>query len=131
MNPSRCQAQLFSAILFLPILLHAQGLAGEIRLEVVDPSGAAMQASGRLENLQSGAARSFRTDTNGKFTLGNLSFGRYRLELFGQGFTTQSLAVDVESDNPVTRTITMVLGVETARVDVVAATPLAGSNLSL
>jgi hypothetical protein len=41
--------------LLLPILLRAQGLAGEIRLEVKDPSGAAMQASGRLENLQSGA----------------------------------------------------------------------------
>src|SRR5262249_46750189 len=48
-----------------------------------------------------------------------------------QGFATQSLVVDVQSDNPVTHTITMVLGVETARVDVVAATPLAGSNLSL
>jgi hypothetical protein len=54
----------------LPVLLHAQGLAGEIRLEVKDPSGAAMQASGRLENLQTGASRSFQTDGNGNSGLG-------------------------------------------------------------
>jgi outer membrane receptor protein involved in Fe transport len=119
------------SILLLPILLHAQGLAGEIQLEVKDPSGAAMLASGRLDNLQTGASRSFHTDTNGKSTLADLGFGRYRLELSAQGFAPQSLLVDVQSNNPVTRTITMELGAESARVDVVAATPLAGSNLSL
>src|SRR5262249_45948746 len=103
---------------------------GEIRVEVQDPSGAAMQASGRLENLQSGATRSFQTDANGKVTLGELSFGRYRLEVSGQGFVTQSLMVDVQSSTPVSRTIAMAIGVEAARVDVVAATPLAGSDLS-
>jgi hypothetical protein len=68
---------------------------------------------------------------NLKFTLGDLSLDRYRLELSGQGFVTQSLLVDVQSNNPISRTITMALGVESARVDVVVATPLAGSNLSL
>src|SRR6516164_2887796 len=100
MHSSRCRAQLWSAILailLLPILLCAQGLAGEIRLEVKDPSGAAMRASGRLENLQSGAARSFQTDANGKLTLADLSYGRYRLEISGPGFAAQSLLVDVES----------------------------------
>jgi outer membrane receptor protein involved in Fe transport len=119
------------AVLLLPIQLLAQGSNGEIRLEVKDPSGAAMQAFGRLENLQSGATRSFQTDRNGKFTLGELSLGRYRLEVSGQGFVTQSLMVDVQSSAPVSRTITMAIGVEAARVDVVAATPLGGSNLSL
>jgi len=134
MNPCRYRAQLRLAIfatLLLPIQLCAQGSNGEIRLEVKDPSGAAMQASGRLENLQSGAARSFQTDANGKLTFAELSVGRYRLEVSGQGFVTQSLLVDVQSSTPVSRTITMAIGVESARVDVIAATPLAGSNLSL
>jgi outer membrane receptor protein involved in Fe transport len=117
--------------LFLPILLNAQGLVGEIRLEVKDPSGAAMEASGKLENLQTGASRAVRTDANGKVTLGALSFGRYRLEVSGQGFAAQSLLIDIKSTTPVSRTITMALGVESSRVDVVAATPLAGSSLSL
>ena len=78
MNQSLRAAQLCSAILtvlLLPNLLRAQGSIGEIRVEVQDPSGAAMQASGRLENLQSGATRSFQTDANGKFTLEELSLG--------------------------------------------------------
>src|SRR5262249_15520035 len=109
MNPCRYRAQLrFAAlaILLLPIQLSAQSSSGEIWLEVKDPSGAAMLASGRLENLQSGATRSFQTDANGKFTLGELSLGRYRLEVSGQGFVTQSLMVDVQSSAPVSRTIT-------------------------
>jgi outer membrane receptor protein involved in Fe transport len=118
-------------VLLLPILLHAQGLGGMVRIEVKDPSGAAMQASGRFENLQSGATRSFQTDANGKLTLENLSYGRYRLEISSRGFATQSLVVEVRSGSPVSRTVTMALGVESSRVDVVAATPLAGSGLTL
>jgi outer membrane receptor protein involved in Fe transport len=138
MHPRRCLAPIRAVIctavvmaLLSPILLPAQSLAGEIRLEVKDPSGAAMQVSGRLENLRTGTSRSFQTGSNGKFTLGGLSFGRYRLEVSGPGFATRSLLVDVQSNNPISRTITMALGVESARVDVVASTPLAGSNLSL
>ena len=90
-----------------------------------------MLASGRLENLQTGSARSFQIDANGTLTLPNLSFGRYRLEVSRQGFASQLLLVDVHSSSPVLRTITMALGIESARVDVVAATPLAGSDLPL
>jgi outer membrane receptor protein involved in Fe transport len=118
-------------VLLFATLLPAQGLAGEIRLEVKDPSGAAMRVSGRIENLQTGATRSFQTDENGRSRLGNLSYGRYRLEISAQGFASQSSIVGVQSSSPVSRTITMTLGVESARVEVVAATPLAGSGLSL
>src|SRR5215471_18843128 len=100
MNLGRSRAQLCSAtlaVLFLPSLLQAQGLDGEIRLEVKDPSGAPMQASGRLENLQTGAKRSFQTHINGAITLGSLSSGHYRFEISSKGFATQSLLEDVES----------------------------------
>jgi hypothetical protein len=117
--------------LLCPIMLQGQGLTGEVRVEVKDPSGAVMQASGRLQNLQTGTARSFETDANGTYTLGNLSYGRYRLEVARQGFTTQSLLVDVQSGTPISRTISMALGTASATVDVVATTPLAGSELAL
>jgi outer membrane receptor protein involved in Fe transport len=113
------------------VSLPAQPTTGEIRLEVRDSSAAAMPASGRVENLETGAARSFQTDANGKVVLGDLAFGRYRLELSAPGFATQSLLVDVRSANPVARSVTMALGVESARIDVTAPTPLAGSDLSL
>ena len=134
MNSSRCRAPLHAAVLaavLVPPLLLAQGSGGEIRLEVTDPSGAAMKASGRLENIQSGAVRSFQTGANGTWTFANLSYGRYRLEISSRGFAPQSLLLDVPSSSPVSRTVTMAVRAESTRVDVVAATPLAGSNLSL
>jgi outer membrane receptor protein involved in Fe transport len=39
--------------------------------------------------------------------------------------------VDVQSSSPVSRTVKMALGIESTRVDVIAATPLAGGDLSL
>ena len=89
-----------------------------------------MQASGRLESLQGGAGRRFRTGADGSITLGAIRYGPYRLEISKPGFATQSLLVDVQS-SLVTRTVTLALGMESARVDVAAATPLAGSDLSL
>src|SRR5579871_1946683 len=133
MHPSQCSARFLAvlAALFLPILLQAQALTGEIRLEVMDPSGAPMRASGRVENLQSGAAKSFRTDSNGRATIVKLAPGRYRLDLASPGFASQALVIDLSSDTPFTQTIAMKLGAESAKVNVVEATPLAGSNLSL
>ena len=90
-----------------------------------------MQASGRLENLQTGTARTFQTDANGTYTFGNLSNGRYRLEVSSQGFASQSVLVNVQSGTPISRTISMALGTACATVDVVATTPLAGSDLAL
>jgi outer membrane receptor for Fe3+-dicitrate len=132
--PTKRQVTLGSAILailLLPIILCAQSSSGEIRLEVKDSSGAAMQASGNLQNLQSGAVHSFETASDGTLTLASLSYGRYRLEISRQGFATQSLLVEVRSDSPVSRSITMALGTENISVDVVAPTPLAGSDLPL
>ncbi len=68
-----------SAVLLLTLnahahaTLHTQQLTGEIRLEVKDPSGKAMEAAGKLENLLTGVGRSFQTDAQGKYTLGSLT----------------------------------------------------------
>ena len=58
-TPLRCAGL---AVFLLPILLRAQGLIGVLSLEVKDPAGAGMQASGRVESLQGGAARPFQTE---------------------------------------------------------------------
>ncbi len=134
MGRSSRRAQFHSAalmVLILPILLLAQGSTGEVELQVKDPSGAAMRASGRIENLQNGATRPFQTDENGKSTMGDLTKGRYRLEISSPGFTSRSFVIDVQPGKPVSRTITMDVGASSSRIDVVAATPLAGSDLSL
>jgi outer membrane receptor protein involved in Fe transport len=111
--------------------LYGQHPTGEIRLAVKDPSGAAMQAFGQLQNQANGVIRSFVTDAQGAYTFTSLPYGRYHLEVSQQGFVTQSVRIDVQSEKPITRTLTMALGTAATAVDVVASTPLPGSGLSL
>ena len=118
------------AILLVSIL-YGQPPQGEIRLQVKDPSGAPMQVSGRLESTTGGAARDFQTDAQGNVVLGNLPFGLYRLKISKSGFSTQSVAIAVESASPVARNISMEIGAQAAKVDVVSETPLAGSDLQI
>jgi outer membrane receptor protein involved in Fe transport len=119
------------AAFFFAIRLFGQSPAGEIRLQVNDPSGAAVQASGKLESLASKVYLSFQTDSQGAYTFPNLSFGRYRLEVSKDGFATQSLLIDVQSGTPVSRMLTLALAPQASRIDVVAATPLPGTDLPL
>ncbi len=111
-------------------LLAAQQPAGEIRLEVKDPSGAAVQATGTLQNATGGAARTFKTDAQGVYTAKDLAQGRYRLEISKTGFATQAIQVDVAPGTPVSRTVTLELSSETASVNVVSIAPLPGSTMS-
>ena len=118
-----------AVVLLSPMLLQGQNSSGEIRVEVKDPSGAAMQASVHLAG--SGADRRFQTDAQGAYTFSNLSSGRYRLEVSKDGFTTQSMLIDVQSSTPLSRTVTLELAAQASRIDVVAATPLPGTDLPI
>src|ERR1700723_1111880 len=91
-----------AALVLVTATLWGQAPQGEIRLQVKDPSGAPMQASGRLESTPGGVARDFQTDPQGNIVLGNLPFGQYRLQVSKSGFTTQTVAIDVQSATPVT-----------------------------
>jgi hypothetical protein len=111
-------------------LLRAQPSAGTIRLEIRDPSGAAVVASGTLENLDTGATLSFSTDAEGAYRFNNLPFGRYRLSISKEGLETTSTVLTVRSASPVTRTLTMAIAGVENQVQVVAATPLGGTGQS-
>ncbi len=89
-----------------------------------------MQVAGRLRNLTSGADQLFQTDARGGYDLRNVQFGTYRLQLSKAGFADQSVQLDVESSAPIARVITMALGVQSSKIDVVATTPLAGTDLA-
>ncbi|MCC6368196.1 MAG: TonB-dependent receptor [Bryobacterales bacterium] len=120
--PPRCVFILFPAVLF------AQRGTGEIRLDVRDPSGSPVIASGLLENASAGVHRRFQTTSAGTAALRGLAYGTYRIEISGSGFETQSLTLDVQSSSPVLRTIRLVLSETHYKVDVVATTPLEGSG---
>ena len=72
--------------------------------------------------------RDFQTDAAGTVELANLPFGRYRIDLTKTGFARQSLQVTVTGT--VTRSVQMALEGTAYKVDVVAATPLAGIDLA-
>ncbi len=117
-------------LLFLRSTIYAQNPSGEIRVQVKDPSGTGMQATGRLESHSAGVERTFQTNAQGSYILRNVPYGRYRLEISQVGFETQSVALDVDSLHPVSRTITMTLSSQRVKVDVVSETPLAGTDLA-
>lgn len=128
-------------LLFLAVILFAAGsaaqvqagiqqAAGELRIEVKDPAGKGLVATGTLTNLVTGVSRNFQTDAQGQITLSALNLGRYRLEILQTGFATQSRLVEIQSATPITQAITMTLGGLAFNVDVIASTPLPGADLS-
>src|SRR5262245_12852548 len=125
-----CNRLLLIVILLCATISAAgQTKRGEIRIEVKDPSGKAMQAAGKLEGLGTGVTRSFQTDEQGTYVFGMLPYGRYRLEVSRDAFATQSTLIDVQSDTAISRTLTMAIGAAAYKVDVISATPLQGVDL--
>lgn len=111
--------------------LAAQTPTGELRLEVRDSSGAAVEAAGKLVSLNGGGNCAFQTDTRGAYTFTNLDLGRYRIEVSKIGFATQSIVIEVRSATAVARTIMLDVARASYRVDVTATTPLPGTDLAL
>ncbi len=103
---------------------------GDIRLQVKDPSGRAVKATGTLRNLETKAETPFETDAQGAYEFSNLSYNRYEIHVSKQGFATQALPVAVRSASPVALTVTLALGSQSTSLNVVSVTPLPGSTLS-
>ena len=95
-----------------------QSLTGEIRLEVKDATGAAVEASGSIEGLATGVHRDYRTDAQGTHTFTALPFGTYRLQIGRDGFASQSVRVDVRSEAPIQQTVTLAVAAIATTVEV-------------
>jgi outer membrane receptor protein involved in Fe transport len=115
---------------FLAISAQARDPTGSLRIEVKDPSGAAVAASGKLEAVASGTVLAYETNAEGAHSFTDLAYGRYRLEVTAAGFATQSVTFEVASAGPVVRTVRLSLSAQAFQVDVVGATPLPGTGLS-
>ena len=122
----------YAILAFFFALPHAiaQRPSGELRIEVKDPSGLAVAASGKLENIATGTVQGFQTDAQGTHAFTGLMLGRYRLEVTAPGFALQSVSLNLQSTEPISRTVTLSLSAQAFRVEVVGATPLAGTDLS-
>ncbi|HUQ95466.1 MAG TPA: TonB-dependent receptor [Bryobacteraceae bacterium] len=85
----------------------AQRLTGEIRLILKDSSGAAVEASGVLVSVSAGIRRHYRTDNQGVHTFRGLPFGPYHLRVEKAGLATSGIAIEVTSEVPVEREVTL------------------------
>ena len=106
-QPGYVRSGFVAGLLLLPLALFGQLQTGEIRLEVKDQSGSAMEATGMLESLSAGVRRTYQTDGQGAHTFGSLPFGRYRLEVGRTGFAKQEVLIEVRSAVPVPKVVTL------------------------
>jgi outer membrane receptor protein involved in Fe transport len=117
-------------LLSRPAVLLAQPPNARLHIEVKDPSGLAVQASGKLENLGGGSSRSFQTNSEGVYDFDDLFAGRYRLEISKAGFATQSIVIRYRGES-LSRVVTLALATQATQIDVVAQTPLPGTDIPL
>jgi hypothetical protein len=105
------------ALLLLASVLHAQRGTGELRLSVLDDTGAGVEASGTLLSQAIQLRLTFTTDDQGRYTARHLPFGVYRLNIERPGFGSVSTLVTIRSEVPLEYTVTLrVAQIETAVV---------------
>ena len=90
-----------------PSILRAQSDRGELRVLVVDPTGAALQS--RVDVVSDGGAvhRHLTTDGHGELDLPRMPFGPYEIFVGHDGFDVQTQLVNVHSALPTAVHITL------------------------
>jgi Carboxypeptidase regulatory-like domain len=112
-------AQLFLALLFAPLVSHAQGL-GSIAGRVLDPNGAAI-ASARVVILQEGTgfSRTATADADGLYVIPSLEPATYSISVDAPGFSTSKQSgIVLLADQTLTVNLSMKLGSTTEIVTV-------------
>ncbi|QNI33631.1 TonB-dependent receptor [Alloacidobacterium dinghuense] len=113
--------QKFFAVVFLLLCSTcalAQVDSGELRVRVLDPSGAGVKVTAQLTNKGSGYSNTVTTDPSGAVGIQRLAYGRYLINIDGQGFDPVSQVVEVRSAIPVDLTIKLKVAPVTTEVTV-------------
>jgi outer membrane receptor protein involved in Fe transport len=100
---------------------------GSILLTVRDASGAPVAAAGKIEGP--GLRIAFNTAPNGERRFRQLTPGNYQVEIEKSGFANEKFEVPIAAGETVARSITLSIASGAFHVDVVAVTPLAGTDL--
>jgi Carboxypeptidase regulatory-like domain/TonB-dependent Receptor Plug Domain len=109
--------------LFIVIGLYASSAlaqvnSGELRLRVLDPSGAGFKTVVNLTNTGSGYNNTFTTDATGISHVQRLAYGIYMVSVEAPGFAPVSQPVEVRSAIPVDMTVQLRVAPVTASVTV-------------
>src|SRR5690242_18153410 len=106
---SKMRWRFVSVFLLFVSCLCAQRQTGELRLHVQDPSGLPIPASAQLVGLATQTRISVTLYQDGSYTFKDLPFGSYRLTIAQSGFQTVSEPVDLRSELPVVRQVTLAI----------------------
>jgi hypothetical protein len=87
--------------------LHAYALEGEISLMVRDPAGAALAAHVKLQGVTSRYRAESDTDDGGRWRAKHIPFGPYFLEVTRDGFAPYTTSIEIRSEIPQVREITL------------------------
>ncbi|HEV7512492.1 MAG TPA: TonB-dependent receptor plug domain-containing protein [Candidatus Acidoferrum sp.] len=96
-----------AALFLTPGTLHAQRVRGELRIEVHDSGGATVTADARLLSEANQVNRTFKIPQDGRYTVQDLPFGVYRLNVNAEGFASWSKLVDIRSEVPLRIPVTL------------------------
>jgi hypothetical protein len=88
----------------------AQRDRGELQIEVHDPQGATLSASGELISQGNQFRLNFQTGEDGRYTAQDLAFGIYRISLNHPGFSSSAQLVEIRSIVP--RHLSVTLGLK-------------------
>src|ERR1700731_3223486 len=106
------------AIVALAIPAAAQRQFGELRLQVVDPTGAGISASVELVSQAVQFRKEFSTDPDGQLVVPSLPLGVYRLKVEREGFNAATSLLEIRSQVPLLQRITLTVAPIETTVDV-------------
>ena len=93
----------------------AQRGTGELRLSVKDGTGAGVAATVELVNQSTDTRQSVKVPADVRYSFKNLPFGFYRLLVTHSGFTPSSELIEIRSEAPQNREVTLgIQPIETA-----------------
>src|SRR6516162_5133098 len=106
----KCRFRMRNWLLYILILagassVLAQRISGELRLQVIDSTGAALRAGGNIVGETTGVSRAFETDEQGRFVIRGLPPGTYALTLRREGFAEKVVPVQITSELPLEQRI--------------------------
>src|ERR1700736_4937632 len=104
--------------------LIGQKDSGELRLAVKDASGAAVAASVEGENQAANIRQKVRIPATGQYSFRNLPFGFYAVRITHDGLAPATATIEIRSEVPVTRDVTMTVAGAATAVEVKAANTL-------
>ncbi len=101
---------IFGGLLAANTFAQSTGTSGSIHGVVTDTSGAVIPgASVEIQNALTGYARTVTTDAAGQYSLPNLAYGNYRLDVAQSGFASASGEVELRTPVAVSRDFSLVV----------------------